>query len=414
MPVILEIAFVHLRGRARQSVVSLLGVALGVGFSIAMASLMQGSQQDFLRQIVDTTPHITVSDEYRAAPVQPAERAWPDGAVALRGVKPEEELRGIKNAAARLREIRHMAGVAAAPSLTGQAVVRYGARDVGVSLVGTEPESERRVSQLEADLREGRLDDLYATANGIIVGIGLARRLGAEMGSTLQVSSSAGLTRPMKVVGIFRTGVSALDEGQAYTLLKTAQILQDRPNVINEIRVRLDDATEAEATARRIEVLVGYKSQSWQEANEGIIEVFFIRNVIMFTVVGAILLVAGFGIFNIISTITYEKARDIAILKSLGFEEADIRRVFLLEGLAIGAVGSALGWALGYGLTRALGSIPFETSFVTDMTRLPVMYSAWHYAIAAGFAMASAGIAGYLPARRAARLNPVDIIRGAA
>src|SRR4029453_8355144 len=102
---------------------------------------------------------------------------------------------------------------------------------------------------------------------------------------------------------------------------------------------------------------VGYKAVAWQEANETILEAFVIRNVIMYTVVGAIMLVAGLGIFNIISTITHEKARDIAIMKSLGFAEADMRRLFLFEGVAIGAVGSAFGWLLGFAMVYALSLV---------------------------------------------------------
>jgi lipoprotein-releasing system permease protein len=131
-------------------------------------------------------------------------------------------------------------------------------------------------------------------------------------------------------------------------------------------------------------------------------------------VVGAILLVAGFGIFNIVSTITHEKARDIAILKSLGFREADMRRLFLLEGLAIGAGGMMLGWAMGYALSLLLGLVRFELRGVSgELTGLPLAWSFWHYAIAGALALVAAGVAGYLPARRAARLNPVDIVRGA-
>ena len=236
----------------------------------------------------------------------------------------------------------------------------------------------------------------------------------ARLGSSLQVTSPTGQSRLMKVVGIFRTGVTAIDDGEAYTLLKTAQILQERPNVVNEIRIRLADAFTARAVARRVEAMVGYKSESWQEANEDVLEIFFVRNIIMFTIVAGILVVAGFGIFNIISTITFEKARDIAILKSLGFEERDIRAIFLSEGLAIGVIGALLGWVLGYVLTRIVGSIPLEVDFYTEITQIPVLISPAHYALAAAFALVSSGLAGYLPARKAARQNPVDIIRGAA
>jgi lipoprotein-releasing system permease protein len=132
----------------------------------------------------------------------------------------------------------------------------------------------------------------------------------------------------------------------------------------------------------------------------------------MYTVVGAILLVASFGTYNIISTITHEKTRDIAILKSLGFTEAMVRRIFLIEALVIGLAGTIAGWALGYALSRMLGSIEFKSPFM-DATHLPIYYSFVHYALAALVALSASAIAGYLPARKAARVHPVDIIRGA-
>ncbi|MCY1231516.1 lipoprotein releasing system, transmembrane protein, LolC/E family [compost metagenome] len=166
--------------------------------------------------------------------------------------------------------------------------------------------------------------------------------------------------------------------------------------------------------ARRIEAELGYKAVAWQDANESILEALVVRNVIMYTVVAAIMLVAGFGIFNIISTITHEKARDIAIMKSLGFTEADMRILFVLEGVAIATAGTLLGWSLGFAMVYALSLVRFEISATgQEMTRLPIAWSMLHYLIAAAFALGSAAVAGYLPARRAARANPVDIIRGA-
>jgi lipoprotein-releasing system permease protein len=145
-----------------------------------------------------------------------------------------------------------------------------------------------------------------------------------------------------------------------------------------------------------------------------VLEALVVRNAVMYTVVAAIMLVAGFGIFNIVSTITHEKARDIAILKSLGFPQGDMQRLFVLEGLAIGLAGALLGWCLGFGLAFTLSKVRFEVQGVgREITHLPLAWSFWHYLIAAGFALLSAGVAGWLPARRAARLNPVDIIRGA-
>jgi len=132
----------------------------------------------------------------------------------------------------------------------------------------------------------------------------------------------------------------------------------------------------------------------------------------MYTVVGAILLVASFGTYNIISTITHEKARDIAIMKSLGLAERTVRSIFVIEALIIGFAGGIVGFALGYVLCIGLGAIEIKSPFV-DMTHLPLVYAPLHYGIALGVALASSLAAGYLPARKAARVHPVDIIRGA-
>ena len=151
---------------------------------------------------------------------------------------------------------------------------------------------------------------------------------------------------------------------------------------------------------------------SWQEAQEDLLSTFVIRNIIMFTVVGAILLVASFGTYNIISTITYEKSRDIAIMKSLGLTERTVRGIFVIEAEIIGLAGAALGFALGYALCRALGAVEIKNPFL-DADHLPLAYTVRHYAIAGGVALVSSFAAGYAPARKAARLHPVDIIRGA-
>ena len=301
-----------------------------------------------------------------------------------------------------------------AASLKTQGVIRYSGRDVGAAVIGIDPDTERGVSPIVEKFKQGSFDALAAGGNNIVVGDVMARRLGAQMGDTLIAVSSEGLSRNFKIVGLFHTGTTARDEGEAYVLLKNAQILSARPNAINEIRIKLTDPNGAPAVAKAVEAELGYKSVAWQEANEAILQALVIRNVIMYTVVAAIMLVAGFGIFNIISTITHEKSRDIAIMKSLGFAEADMRRLFLVEGVAIGAAGSALGWILGFSMVYALSLVRFELAATgQEITKLPIAWSFLHYLIASGFALGSAAVAGYLPARRAARLNPVDIIRGA-
>jgi len=187
---------------------------------------------------------------------------------------------------------------------------------------------------------------------------------------------------------------------------------QRQTGVVNEIRIRTRDPMEARLISERIGEQTGYRSISWQEAQEDLLPAITLRNVLMYTIVGAILLVASFGTYNIISTITHEKTRDIAILKSLGFKTLTIRSIFIIEAMLVGLVGAMLGWVFGYLLTRGLASLEFKTPF-SDYNYLPVLYSAKHYLLATGVALVSSLVAGYFPARAAARLNPVDIIRGA-
>ncbi len=415
MALALDIALTHLAARTRQTLVSVLGVAMGVGFFVAMSAMMQGFQQDFVNKIVDNTPYIVIKDEFRTPPRQPARIAYADAAIDLRGLKPRDEIRGIKRAGQILKVVSDWPGVAAAsPTLQGQLFLRYGGKEVSVSSVGIDPERERRVTKLEKDIKQGSLDALKTTNNGIIVGAGVARKLGAEMHSIVTAVSPKGVILRMKIVGLIQTGIVQIDDSQAYLLLKKSQILQQRINVVNQIRIKTTDLNQAHAIARQIENRFDYKAESWEESNAGVFGVFVIQNAVMYSTTGAILIVACFGIFNIISTVIFEKTRDIAILKSIGFEARDIRRIFLLEGFAVGLIGSLLGCALGFALTHLLGAVRFDIKAMIETKGFVLKWSVWHYVIASAMAMASAVLAAYLPARRAAGVNPVTIIRGAA
>ena len=412
MNLLLEIALTHIAGRRRQTLLSILGVMLGVGFSIAMAGLMKGSQDDFVGTLIDAMPHVQITDEECRPPPQPARLVF--NAVAFHGLRPSDDPRGILNPTLAIASLEAWIPGRLSAGLRIQAVVRYGGTERAVEVVGVEARDEIAVSKIAEDMVAGSFNDLDGSANAIVLGTRLAERLGAGLGDSITLATSQGVTRLLKIIGLFHSGVVAADETRVYVRLKTAQVLAGRPDAINDIRIRLDDPEMAALVAARAEEILGYKAVSWQEANEDLLSAFEVRNIIMYTVVGAILLVAGFGIFNIVSIITHEKERDIAILKSLGFRERDIRLIFLGEGMMMGGAGGALGAGLGYGISRFLWTIEFEFEMATEVTRLPMAFEPIHYAIAVALALATAGIAGYLPARKAARGNPVDIIRGAA
>ncbi|HEX7777199.1 MAG TPA: ABC transporter permease [Parvibaculum sp.] len=410
----IDIAMAQLTNRRRQTLVSVLGVALGVGFFVATSSIMSGSEKDFVDRLVNNAPHITIKDEFRNPAQQPVFSVFPDGAVALSHTKPREYLRGIKNYGAKVEELSQKPGVIAEAALTGQVIVRYANKDVSASIAGIDPEKERQLTKVETDMKEGSLTRLRTTADGIVIGRGMATRLGLQLDDLATVISPTGLVKPMKVVGIFYMGNLLLDEGQVYVLLKNAQVLLDKPFIANQIRIRLPDPNTAETVAAQLEGRWVYRSDSWQEVNRDILGLFVIRNAITYSIVGAIMVVASFGIFNIISTVVLEKRRDIAILMSMGFRSADIQRIFLIQGVLVGVLGMLLGWTVGLALLQILASIKFTVPGMTDRQGFVLDYSFTQFAIGGFFSVVSAVGAAWYPARKAAKVRPVEIIRGAA
>lgn len=411
----LYIALAYLLSRMRQTAIAVIGVGIGVCFFLGIFSMMQGMHDYFIDKVINVSPHVVMKDEFRQAPKQPAETKFEGAALEFRGLKPKDELRGIRTWEKILPVLDQMSGISVSPVLQSEAFLRYGGKDESTQLVGIDPEQERLTGNLEKDLIAGSLNNLLTDSNGIIVGYGFIRKLGLRMGAKISVTSPAGNVRKMKVVGIFRTGITSMDNFQSYALLKKVQTLQNKPDVINQIRMRLIDVNDATRVAQNIESMFGYRTEGWEEMNSSIFSIFVIQNGIMYSVVVALTIVAGFGVYNIIFTMVNEKSRDIAIFKSMGFEEADIRKIFLSQGVLIGAVGVVLGWVLGYLLIEFLGSLKFsikDEGFMS-MDGFLLYKAAWMYGLTGSIALVISVISAYLPARKAASMNPVEIIRGA-
>lgn len=412
MRLLIFIALKHLLARKRQSLVSLMGIILGVAFFLAISSVMQGSEQDFIRRLVDNSPHITISDEYRNPRIQPTEKAFKDGLVTIRNVKPLTETRGIRSYEKILSLLTSEEGVVASPVLTGEGIISYAGQEKGVTLNGMIPQEIDKVSTIRNYMVQGNLDRLFGNPDGILVGATLAKNLSLKLNDTITIVSPNGEVRRFKIVGIFQTGRAGYDRGQAFVNLKRVQSLLDRPNRINSILIKLDDPQTALIKSKEIEAKIGYKAESWQEQSADLMNTLSIRNKIMYTVVSAVLIVAAFGIYNVISTVVMEKHRDIAILKSMGFQSEDIRRIFLIQGVLLGIAGNLVGLPIGTLFMKALGNIQFKPPGSSEMVAMPISWGWEQFAIAAAFALAAAILAAYLPARKGAQLLPVDVLRG--
>lgn len=408
-----SIAISHLLSRRRQTIVSVLGITLGVSFFLAISAMMRGSENDFMQRLVDNSPHVTVYDEYRNPRQQPVQIAFPSAIADIHGMKPRTELRGIRQYKEKLALIARRTDLQIAAVLQGQVIASFAGMTRGVSITGVKPEQMKNVSRIEDYFVTGSLDSLSANPSGIIIGVGLADKFQLKMGDKLSITSPSGTIHLMKIVGLFNTGTTNYDESQTFALLNRVQNLLERPNVANRLILKLQDPQQSAVVAHQIERELGYKTQSWQEASQDLMNLVLIRNLIMYSVVSAILLVASFGIYNVISTVVLEKTKDIAILKSIGFEARDIERIFLIEGAILGLIGSISGSVLGLTLMYGLSRIAIKSPFNTTRAFLPIDWSSDQLLIAIAFAMLSALFAAWLPARKGGRVRPVDILRGA-
>jgi lipoprotein-releasing system permease protein len=406
-----EIAWTHVTARVRQTLVGMAGVSMGVGFTIMMAGLMQGSQIDFLRQLVDTMPHITVQDERRSAPTQPADQEY--GAVQMSNVANLNNRPGIRYPENVMASLRSWLPGDVAPSTRTTAIIDHGGGRIGVTLMGIDPRLEVRVSKLGSQMHEGQVTDLSRAPNAIIIGEALAQKLALKTGNTVLLVGGQGAEVNSTVVGIFRSGIKRVDEGQIYGLTSFAQTMMGQSGVINELRVRLNDPLLAQQVATQVEAQSGYKSVSWQEANADLLSTFAVRDFIVLTVMGAMLLTSSFATYNIISTITHEKRQDIAIMKSLGMREYWVRRIFIIESAIIGTVGIVFGWLLGYLLCYGWSHITIYNMLTGANVPLEIYYSPVHYIVAGGVSLICCTGAAFFPARKATRVHPVEIIRGA-
>lgn len=407
---LVNIAWTHVTTRVRQTLVGMAGVAMGVGFTIMMAGLMEGSQIDFLRQLVDTMPHVTVQDERRTAPEQPADREY--GAVQMSSVANVNSRPGIRYPESVMASLRSWIPGDVAPQVKTTAIIDHGGR-IGVTLVGIDPRQEIKVSKLVSQMREGQISDLQRAPNAVIIGQALAEKLAVKTGDTVNLIGGQGTQVSSAVVGIFRSGLKRVDEGQIYAMIGTAQLMMGQSGVINELRLRLNDPVSADMIAKRVEGQTGYKSVSWQEANSDLLSSFAVRDFIVLTVMGAMLLTSSFATYNIISTITNEKRQDIAIMKSLGMREVSVRRIFIIEAAIIGVVGTLFGWIIGYLLCFSWSQITIYNTLTGTTVPISIYYTPVHYIVAGGISLVCCTGAAFFPARKATRVHPVEIIRGA-
>lgn len=412
---LMNIAWVHLISKKRQTVVAMLGVMFGVTVFIFQAGLLTGLQSYFIEKTVNTTAHVHIYNDVRVARpnVLDLESDTASTWTVVRNQKPRDEERRLRNGYQILREIERDARVeGVAPYLGLQGILRYGMSQQAGTLAGIDVQREDQLFHVADNLIAGELMRMETLPNAVILGSGLAEKLGARLNDNITVISSRGVSLDMKVVGISKTGITLQDNTRAYISIRNAQrLLQQSAAYITDINVRLRDVDIAQSIATEYQNVFGYKAEDWKAANANVFGIFRIQNLTVSFVIISILVVSGFGIFNILMTIIYEKMPDIAILKAMGYRDRDIRRVFLIESIAIGTTGGLLGLLLGFIASKIVGMIPLNIQGFVSVQYLIINFNPLFYLAAFCFALVSTTVAGYFPARKAARFDPVEIIR---
>lgn len=412
---LLLIARRHLAHNTFRTAVSVMGVAIGVTFMILLSALMTGFEKKFVTETIEGSPHIVIYDERRQQPDEFAR--WMSeqggGLVTVEGARPRQAVRRIAKPGEIVDMLRRMPEVqAAAPNVIGTAIVNFGTRERGVNLCGIEPEAQESVNEIAKYLEEGSLYDLYSSGGAVMLGAGVAENLGAHRGDIVNVKLRNGDSRALRVVGVFRTGVITIDNVRAFTLLNVAQQLLGLGRDVNQIVVRLRDYKAAQTVAEKIEPLIKYRTESWQEANANFLAIFVVQQVITYMVTGGILLVAAFGILNVLVMLVLEKLPEIAMLKSMGYTRRDITLAFFLEGTGIGIAGVFTGCVLGYYLAVAVGKLPIPMKGLIQAEHLTINNDPRLYVIAGIAALIVTVVASVLPALRAGKLDPVETLRG--
>jgi lipoprotein-releasing system permease protein len=409
-----EIAKTHLLARPKQTIVAILGVTFGIGMFIAMVGLMTGLNKFTEELTMTSSPDIHIYNDITQERPSILDQINKQGINVVHHQKPKKETLKLRNAVQITQLIRKDTRVlGVAPTLSSQVFYNYGPVQLNGTISGVDILEEDKLFDLRSKMKAGRIEDLKANPEGIILGKGLAKKLNVSTGNRVVITTPEGYTMTLKIVGTFQMGIGTIDNVRAYANISTVQtILQQDQSYITDINIKLKDLHEAKSVAPEYQTMFTYKAEDWETANATMLTGVIIRNILTYSVSITLLVVAGFGIYNILNMTIYSKMKDIAILKAMGFAGKDVRNIFMIQSLVIGFVGSITGLLIGYGLSYLISQAPFDGGDVISLDHLPVNFDPMYYIIGIVFGVATTALAGYMPSRKAARIDPIEILRG--
>jgi len=405
-----------LLARWKQTLVAAIGVTFSITMFITLLSFMSGLNDMLDALILNRTPHVRLYNEIKPSKNQPINQTekYKQYYNFISSIKPKNDRAEIYNNSAIMQSLKkddRVLGIA--PKIVAQVFYNVGPIDLTGAINGIDVDEENRLFYLSTYVTSGNFIDLKNIPNSIILGKGAAEKMMANLGDVIQVTTTKGERVPLKVVGYFQSGIAEIDKVQSYATIKTTQkLLGESSSYITDIQVKLKDITLAPAVAKEYQELYQVEAVDVQTANSQFETGSSIRTLISYAVGVTLLIVAGFGIYNILNMMIYEKMDSIAILKATGFSGKDVNAVFISIALSIGIFGGILGLLFGFGLSAIIDQIPFNTASLPTIKTYPINYNPKFYIIGGIFSIVTTYMAGYFPSRKASKIDPVIIIRG--
>lgn len=400
------IAKTYIFSNKKLTAVAVLGVLLGMSVYIFMNSLLVGFDKSSNTSIFRNTSHIRVykDDEISKPLINHSESK---SIIVNPKVVPINNT--IINPNLVMETILKQKKVTVVtPQVNTSVFYNNGKSQISGISVGIKPDEANLMYDIKSFMVDGNFDLLKSNPNGIIIGSGVAEKMNLAINDNLNLTSSKSINRKFKVVGIFKTNNSITDKTKSYINLSASQqLLKQGNNYITDINVNVIDPEIAEKVAEKLTQITGYKAEGWKQANETLMATNKMRKMIITFVSFTILLVAGFGIYNILNMTVSQKINDIAILKAMGFKGKDVIRIFVTQAISIGIMG-------------VIGGVIMATILITILKRVylggdigyfPIDYEHQKFVQGVLIGLFITFFAGYIPAKKAANVDPIDILR---
>lgn len=401
-----EIAKTYIISNKKLTAVAAAGVVLGMSIYIFMNSMLVGFDKSSSASIFKTTSHIRVykDDEISKVLVKNSKEKY---LIINPKIVPSNNT--IINPKLISETILKQPEVTVVtPQVSVNVFYNNGKSQISGLAIGIKPEEANVMYNIKSFMAEGNFDLLKSNPNGIIIGSGIAEKMNAKIGDNINLTSSKSVNKTYKVVGIFKTNNSKVDKSNSYVnLASSQQLLKEGASYITDINVNIVDPEKAKAIAEKISNITGYKAEGWKEANETFMAANKMRKMIITFVSLTILLVAGFGIYNILNMTVSQKINDIAILKAMGFKGKDVIRIFVTQAVTIGIMGVIGGMIMATVLITFLKKVYVGG----DIGYFPIDYEPSKYLQGVVVGLVITFFAGYIPAKKAAQVDPVTIFR---